>query len=198
MALSPVEPALQPVLRAFRMLRRAVDLGFPQHVSPYRDSALREMGNVKGPSPFLLMAANQLRSIRGDDLTGEQLSALECLVFGGRVMVETDGVIGIQESPNHPLEPVLQQMLAQLAVFFSPALYSRRGRLESFIAQHRALLSGLFLLRDALALPSGDFLTLMGSDDPRIREWAQAALQDRGNLPEVDAVSLAPEPFECE
>jgi len=175
---SPIELALQPASRAFRRLRLALAEQSLQRIDSSREQAITEMGGVRSPSRFLLMAQNQLRAIRSQDLQSQQLDDLECLAFGGHLLVEADGSIGVVLSTSHPIEGMVRQALQQVAGFIVPEICSQHDRVVALIRRQKTLLAAVYLLRDALALPAGDLMTLSNSEDPRIREWALSALEN--------------------
>lgn len=168
----PVDPPLRPILHSFQRLRRAlVGHDSPGHVAYYRDQVIHELGRVRGPSEYLLIARNQLQRASPRELDVRLLDTLEDLVFGGRVQDDDS----VEATLKHPLEGSLQWALGKAAPFFTPELCRSAQLIHEFL-QHQAALAGLLLLQDALVLPPAALSELTRSPSPEVREWAQAVI----------------------
>jgi hypothetical protein len=165
----PVDPSLQPVLRSFQRLRRALEDDPRGPVDFYANQLVRELGDVQGPSEYLMMARNQLLRMAPHDLDVQRLDALESLVFGR--LVDSD-----EPAPQHPLEGSLQWALVQLGPFVTSELSRSDKLIREFLHRESALLTALYVLQDALVLPPAALSELTSSAFPEVREWAQAVI----------------------
>lgn len=163
-----VEPSLQPVLRSFQRLRRALEHDTRGHVDLYANQVARELGDVQGPSEYLVMARNQLLRMAPGDIDVQRLDALECLVF--RRLIDSNA------APAHPLEGSLQWALGTLAPFLTSGLCSSEKLIREFLHRESSLLTALYFLQDALVLPPEALSELTSSTVPEVREWAQAVI----------------------